>query len=106
MSTKIKRNLNALKHLSQAKPATVCAIIKSGEKELINSLCECCLNVLKGNVHLSPSQHKRLIKYKATIRSLAKKKTSDKKKRALLQKGGFLGALLPTVLTALGTLIS
>ena len=38
------------------------------------------------------------------MRVLASKKTSLKKKRRIMQKGGFLGALLPPVLGVLGSL--
>jgi len=39
------------------------------------------------------------------VRVLASKKTFLKKKRQILQKGGFLGALLPPVFGVLGSLL-
>lgn len=106
MSKALRKNIHTLKLLGKAKPAAVKAIIKSGDKALVNALCECCLNVLKGNIPLTPTQKKRLSKYKTCIRALAKKNTPLKKRKALLQKGGFIGALLPPALGLLGSLFS
>jgi len=39
------------------------------------------------------------------VRALALKKTSLKKKRRILQKGRFLGALIAPVLSVLGSLL-
>ena len=73
---------------------------------MINSLCECCLNILKGNVSLTPTQKRRLNKHKQTLRLLARKQTSLRvKKKALTQKGGFLGALLGPIISTVGSLL-
>jgi lipoate synthase len=79
-------------------------LIKNCDKQLIDCFCECCKNVLKGNVELNSRQLKRLRREKNNLRALALKKTSLKKKRKILQKGGFLGALIPPVLSVLGSL--
>ncbi|KAK7482154.1 hypothetical protein BaRGS_00026619 [Batillaria attramentaria] len=91
--------------MSKAKPRTLKSIIKAADKDLVDTLCECGLNALKGNVPLSPTQKKKLGKYKSVLRALAKKGTPLQKKKALLQKGGFLGALLGPVLGVLGHLL-
>lgn len=100
MSKRLKRNSLWLKYLSRSKPSMRRAMIKAADKDMVDTLCECCLNVLNGNIPLTPSQKKKLSKYKLTLRGLVRsKKTSYKrKKKALLtQKGGFLGALLATL---------
>ena len=60
--------------------------------------CECALNV-----RLTPLQKQRLTKHKRAVRALAQKGRSLRTKKALLQKGGILGALLGPVLSVLGT---
>lgn len=106
MSTLIKRNAPLLKLLSKSKPHAVRAIIKDSDKSLVNSLCECALNVLEGRVKLSPTQKKKLKKHKKILRALAyHRKLSLSAKKKHIQKGGFLGALLKPVLGVLGGLL-
>lgn len=106
MTSRLKRNAPLLKLLCRAKPALVKAIIKAGDRDLINTLCECSLNVLKGNVRLAPAQKKKLARHKQTLRLLSKKNTSLQRRKALLQTGGFLPLLLkPVVVSFLGGLL-
>lgn len=93
MSARIKRNAPILRVLSEGRPSVVKALVKGASPDLINTLCECSLNVLKGRVPLNHSQKKRLTAFKKELRVLAKKGTSLKQRKQLLQKGGFLGAL-------------
>ena len=95
--------MSLLKLLSKAQPLAAKAIIKAADKELVDAVCECALNVLKGNVRLTPLQKQRLAKHQRALRALAQKGRSLQTKKALLQKGGILGALLGPVLSVLGT---
>lgn len=105
MSARIKRNLPLLKVLCGTKPALIKAVLKGASPDLISALCECSLNILKGNVHLTPAQKKQLPQYKQSLRTLARKGTSVKRRKQILQKGGFVGALLKPVLGVLGGLL-
>lgn len=91
--------------LCGAKPAVIKAVLKGASPDLVQALSECSLNVLKGNVRLTPAQKRSLCKYKLSLRSLAKKGVSIKKKKEILQKGGFIGALLKPVLGVLGSVL-
>jgi len=62
-------------------------------------------NVIKGNVPLTSRQMTNLRRKRHDLRALSKRKTSLKAKRKILQKGGFLTALLPPVLAVLGSLL-
>jgi len=73
--------------------------------EFVDCVSECAKNVIKGNVPLTNRQMTNLRRKKHDLRSLSKKKTSLRKKRKILQKGGFLSALLPPVLTVLSGLL-
>ena len=107
MSRRVRKHAALLQWLKTAKPATAKAVIKAADKELINTICECCLNVLKGNVPLTSQQKKKLAVHKSTLRTLAQKKVSlHRKKRALTQRGGaLLGALAAPIIGLLGTLL-
>ena len=80
-------------------------VIRNCDVELINCFCECCKNILKGNVPLKSNQLTKLRRDKNNVRALALKKTSLRKKRKILQKGGFLGAILAPVLSVLTSLL-
>ena len=105
MSKCLKRNLNLLRILHKSKPRVVKSVIKEAPADLLRALCKCALNVLKGNVKLTSRQLSKLKRYKNGLRVLANKKTSNKKRRDVLQKGGFLSALLTPVLGILGGLL-
>lgn len=95
-----------LKWLSEARPRTSKAILKVIDKDVLNAISECSLNVLKGNIPLTQAQKRRLAKHKEVLRALAgRKKVSDKNKRRLVQRGGFLGSLLGPIIGVLGHLL-
>ena len=68
---------------------------------MLEAFCEICLNLVKKNVKLTATQIDKLRPYEEEIYQLALKKHSVTKKRQIIQKGGFLGALLSSVLPAL-----
>lgn len=106
MSVLLRRNAPLIKILSRAKPSALKAIVKDSDKSLIDTLCECSLNVLQGRVKLTPSQKSKLKRHKKTLRALAThRKLSLSKKKSMIQKGGFLQFLLKPVVTALGSLL-
>ena len=80
--------------LAQAKPCMCKAIIGAADRDLITCLCECAQNILNGNVPLSKAHLKRLHQYRMDMHKLAKKRTAKHTKKKILQKGGFLAALL------------
>lgn len=105
MSSRLRNNSEVLHVLKKAAPKFRKQLLKQADKELITTICECCLNVIKGHVRLTTGQKKKLAPHKKHIRQLADKKLSHtKRKRLIIQKGGFLGALLAPVLKTLGGL--
>ena len=106
MTKRIVSHLSLLKKLKKCKPYQRKALLRNGGKSLQLCLRECAVNLLKGNLHLTKSQVTKLKKYKKQIRDLSKKKTSQKRRLQIEQKGGFLPALLAPVLGAvLGAII-
>lgn len=101
----IRKNYHMLAFLQKANPSQRRAILKTLTGSQLNCICEICLNTLNGNV--GKANISKLKKYKTVIRKLADKKVSDTVKKQLLtnQTGGaFLPYLIPTVISALGSL--
>ena len=102
---KIQKHATMLKALTKSTPSMTKAMIKNGDRDFIDTICECGYNVLKGNVHLTKPQLARLRRHKHTLRKLTKRQ-SLKKKKTLLQSGsGLLPALLGPVIGMLGSVL-
>ena len=82
-------------------------LLRKSPNSLIKALCECCNNLIKGNIPLSKQRLNRLRPYKRTLRKLVNSKVPlFKKRRILVQKGdGFLSLLIPAALSVLKTII-
>lgn len=106
MSAHLKKNFALLRALQTANARQRKAIISTSPNHLIRSICEIADNLLKGNVVLNPVERKRLNKYKRLLRKIVDKNVPlTDKKRALIQQGGALPALLIPALTAVASLI-
>ena len=105
MSTQMRRQLPFMRKLMRMSDRKRRALISICPKELMDCFCECAVNILKGNVPLTPRQMSKLRREKHNLRELAKKKTPVKEKKKILQKGGFLSALLAPTLSLLGSVL-
>ena len=105
MSDRTRKYLPILKQIQRLGEKAKKQFIKKCDKQFIDCVSECAKKVLKGNVPLKPTQLRRLRRDRSNMRVLASKKTSLKKKGRIMQKGGFIGALLPPVLGVLGSLL-
>ena len=103
---KVTKNLDILKVIRKCNNSMLCSIIKSGNKELIHTICECVLNCLNGNVTLNDSDKTYLKRHKNKLRQLLRKNSSLKvKKKIIIQSGGsFLPIILSTILSAISSL--
>ena len=78
------------------------AVLKTASPKLIKCICECALNLLRGNVPLKHSEKVKLRRHRHSLRKLAEKKGSWKsKKKFVVQKGGFLPLLIGPIIGAL-----
>ena len=106
-SDRVRANSDALCYMCRCSNETRRAIIQLADKKLIDCISECCLNILRGNINLTPYQRKKLMGYKHCLRKVASKAVGVKDKKRILQKGGFLGAILaPLAAGVLSPLIS
>lgn len=95
MSLRLKRNLPLLRSLVGATAKERKAILDHCSSDLILSLCEIALNLLKGRIPLTLTQLKKLERQKTAIKLFANKRASLQKKRhSIQQSGGFLLPLL------------
>ena len=99
----IKKHGSMVMAMMQATPQIRKKLVKDSPSEVIRCVSECCHNVLKGNVHLSSAQKKKLYRSRQHLRRSASKSISVKKKKQIInQKGGFLSMLAPALLPLLG----
>ena len=107
MAKRLRTHLDDLKFLKKATPSVRKAVLKTADNELIRCLCDCSHNILKGNIKLNDKNKKILTKHRGQLRALASKKLTLKKKRNLMvQKGGFLPALIGPILGVATSLLS
>ena len=92
--------------LKTAQPKVRKAIVSNCNKEQVNSICECVLNVLNGKIKLSGCDKRKLQKHKAILSKVADKRVPvSSKKKLIVQRGGFLLPLLSAVLPTIASLI-
>src|SRR5215472_14726057 len=102
----IKSNYSALETLKKAKPKLRKAILLNCDPDLLKSVGECALNVLRGNIRLTECSRRKLRKHKSLLRKFSNKSVSIANKRKIIvQRGGFLLPLLSAVLPVLASLV-
>ena len=72
--------------LKEAKPLKRGVLLEHANKDQINAVSELVLNTLRRKVPISPAIHSKLKPHKETLRDLARRKTSLKRRRELLAK--------------------
>nr|CAD7393900.1 unnamed protein product [Timema cristinae] len=98
-----------LRVMHRMNPQQRVALIKTADKKLIDSICDCAYITLKGRVPLKNMQKIKLSAHKHVLRKLVKRGESWKKKRRLLvlKDGAFLPLLLaPLISSVLGSLFN
>lgn len=100
MSSRVIRHSATLQRLAKADPRVRRQLLHRGSSDLVKAICECARNVLAGNVPLNTGQKLRLKKYRKPLREIVKKKTPLYKKKIIIQRGGFLSALIGPLIGA------
>lgn len=101
----MRQYMPTLKRITRMSERARRSYVKSCNKELMDCFSECAKNVLKGNVKLSSRQFGKLQREKKNVRALASKRTPLKRKRKIVQRGGFIGALLMPAIATLGGIL-
>ena len=98
MSLRLKKFAPTLHYLAKCDKHNAKSIVKHSKPELVNCISDICHNILQNRVALSSDEKKSLAKYKNQLRRIAKRSTTKKTKRLLIQKGSFLSAILAPLL--------
>jgi hypothetical protein len=106
MSERLREHVHLLRALHRASPKKCRAILDKHGKPLLMTLCECVKNLFKGVVPLTEKQKKRLRPKEKLMRALLLKKTPLKTKRRIIQRGGFIGALLGPLISIISGLFA
>ena len=108
MSKRLRQYAPTLGHLAKCGTVSRKRLLKNylNDKEFLYTICECCKNILLGNVPLNSKQKQLLSKRKKQIRKVANKSSSLKQKKAIIQRGGFLSAILGPLIGLLGGLFT
>lgn len=99
VSKRVRENIDFLRFLASCNPNQRKTAIKYASKEAILALVECCINVLHGTIELPEHNRKRLKKHRVIIRNLSRESPLSKRRKILVQKGGFLPFLLAPLLS-------
>ena len=106
MANHSKEVLTLIRNFSKLPAKQRRLILKTAPKELIHALSEASLNILKGTVPLTKAKYSKLKRHKASLVKLANPKESLISKRKIVQqRGGFLTALLGTILPIAASVI-
>jgi hypothetical protein len=106
VSQRLKKHASDIVYLQKTKPCIRKHLITKADHSLVDCLCECADNILRGNVPLTKLQKENLKRNKAGLRARTTKSVSLNKKKAMLQKGGFLGSLLAPIVSVVAPLLS
>ena len=95
-----KKTALQLNVLRRSSPKVRRQLINTAPDDLIRTISECSLNVLRGNVRLNQREKRRLKPYRTILRGLTTSRSAATRRRLINQKGGFLGALIGPLLGA------
>jgi len=104
MSKRVRKYLPVLRRINKLDDRAKRDFVRKCDRGFLDCISECAKNVLKGNVPLTDRQKTKLRRSRKDLRALSVKKTALRNKRRILQKGGFLTALLPPILGVLANL--
>jgi len=103
---RIRSNYHTLQVLKTENPKLRKAILANRKSELVKTLSECSLNLLRDNVKLTPCEKRKLRKHRVHLRKLADRRVSlSSKKEVIVHRSGFLLPLLGAVLPTIASLI-
>ena len=91
--TRVIKNRKVLEALQLTENKQRKKLINSASPEQINTISEIILNMLQGNINIKGTHKTKLNHHKRSLRALASKGLSVKKRKKILnQHGGMLGA--------------
>ena len=104
MATRIAQLVPEFMHIKRLTPKKRRKYLETCSGYVLDGICECIKNLSFGNIPLNRKQFKRLRHHKHALRKLSLKKLPRKKRRKIIQKGGFLPLVLQAALPLLTSL--
>ena len=104
--SRLARNKKLIKSLSILPKKQRNKLLGKIDKSCIDSLRDCCRNILQGKVQLNPKNKRKLKPYKNKLRAAANPKIGSNKARKYFQFGGFFQALIPVLASIISPIIS
>jgi len=101
----LQKYIKKLEPLLKAKKKDRKLILKN--QNLINYVCQGVYNILHGKIPINKETRHKLLRFRSKLHALCDNKHSkDEKIKILNQTGGFLSALLPTVVESVLGLVT
>lgn len=104
--SRLERNCALLRVLLSLPKKERNKLLKSINKSCIDSLRDCCRNILFNEIPIKPEQKSRLQVHKAKLRAVANRKVGSEQVRKHFQTGGFFQALIPVLASIVGPILS
>ena len=95
-----------LDYLSKCSKRQIKHFMEQADSKMIQLLSDLCLNFNKGHLTRDQSYIRRLRPYAKLIKNLCQRSISIKKRRKVLQTGGFASVLLSTLVPLLLSLFN
>jgi hypothetical protein len=105
MNRRVTKNAEVLRALFNADNAVRAAVIRRAKKELVLALVDVARAIINRVVPLTDAQLRSIARRARDIKALVNPRTSIESRKELLQKGGFITALLAPALKLLPTLL-
>jgi hypothetical protein len=87
VSQRLKKQVNELVYLQKARPCICNHLIAKADCSLVDCLCECATNSLRGSVSLTKLQKEKLKRNKAGLRT--KSRSLSKRRKRFYRKVDF-----------------
>jgi hypothetical protein len=113
LQTRVREHEAVLRALHRLDNNARAVVMESAKRDLVTTLVECARAIINRRVALSPNHYEAIRRRVKDINALTRPKASLDERRRILQKGGFLSALigpalslLPKVVSSIGGLIA
>ena len=106
LSNRVKKHIPTMALLSTVPKGVMKKYLRTNDKQFTDAISECCLNIIRGAIPLTSNEYTALERYQNDIRKLSTRRTALAKKKKIIQKGGFLSALIAPLIGVLGSVVS
>ena len=103
---KVHEHANFLEYLRNIPPKRQQILIKACDRPLLEAFSELTLNLVGKRIPLTKGQIDKLKPFEEEIYQLSLKKHGSSAKKRILQKGGFISALLSVLPALISTIVA